>query len=37
MVDRDGNLWLLEYSTALFKPMDVRVRRIDRDGKERVY
>jgi hypothetical protein len=33
MVDRDGNLWLLEYSSS----HTVRARRIDRDGKEHVF
>jgi hypothetical protein len=33
MVDRDGNLWLLEGKGA----NDVRVRRIDREGRERVF
>lgn len=33
MFDRDGNLWLLEYDSA----NTVRARRIDRDGRERVF
>jgi hypothetical protein len=33
MVDRAGNLWLLETSSV----NAVRVRRIDKNGKERVY
>jgi hypothetical protein len=33
MIDRAGNLWLLETSSI----NAVRVRRIDKDGKERVY
>jgi len=33
MFDRDGNLWLLEYGSA----NAVRARRIDRDGRERVF
>ena len=33
MLDRDGNLWLLEYDSA----NSVRVRRIDRDGRERIF
>jgi hypothetical protein len=37
MYDRAGGLWLLEYSVSLFQPAAARVRRIDRDGKERVY
>jgi hypothetical protein len=37
MYDRAGNLWLLEYSTSVVQPAATRVRRIDRDGKERVF
>jgi DNA-binding beta-propeller fold protein YncE len=37
MFDRDGNLWLLEYSVALFKPAQTRVRRIDRNGQEHTF
>jgi hypothetical protein len=33
MFDRDGDLWLLEYDTA----NAVRVRRIGRDGRERIF
>jgi hypothetical protein len=33
MIDRDGNLWLLEYNSA----NAVRARRIDREGRERVF
>jgi hypothetical protein len=33
MVDRQGNLWLLETS----KINAVRVRRIGKDGKERLF
>jgi hypothetical protein len=33
MVDRDGNLWLLEYDAK----DTARARRIDRDGKDHVY
>jgi len=33
MFDRDGNLWLLEYDSA----NAVRARRIDRDGRERIF
>jgi hypothetical protein len=33
MFDRDGNLWLLEYSSA----NTVRARRIDRNGNERIF
>jgi sugar lactone lactonase YvrE len=33
MVDREGSLWILEYDTA----NAVRVRRIDREGRERVF
>ncbi len=33
MIDRDGSLWILEYDSA----NSVRVRRIDRAGKERVF
>jgi hypothetical protein len=37
LCDRDGTLWVLEYSSSLFRPAEPRVRRIDRDGKERIY
>jgi DNA-binding beta-propeller fold protein YncE len=37
LVDPDGSLWLLEYSTGLFRPSEVRVRRVDRGGAERVF
>ncbi len=33
MIDRDGNLWLLEFGPA----NAVRARRIDRDGRERLF
>jgi hypothetical protein len=37
MFDRDGDLWLLEYSVSPFQGGKARARRIDRDGKERVF
>ena len=33
MIDRDGTLWILEYDKA----NEVRVRRIDRGGQERIF
>ncbi len=33
MIDRDGDLWLLEYSTT----NDVQVRRINRNGRQQVF
>jgi len=33
MFDREGNLWLLEYDSS----NEVRVRRLDRNGKESIY
>jgi sugar lactone lactonase YvrE len=33
MIDRDGSLWLLEGHGA----NEVRVRRLDREGRERVF
>jgi hypothetical protein len=33
MIDRDGNLWLLEYDTS----NTARVRRIGKDGRDRVF
>jgi hypothetical protein len=37
MIDPDGALWLLESSTGLFQSYRARVRRVDRDGAERVF
>jgi sugar lactone lactonase YvrE len=33
MLDRDGNLWLLEYDSA----NSVRARRVSRDGRKRIF
>jgi sugar lactone lactonase YvrE len=35
--DGDGNLWLLEYSTGLLQASETRVRRVGRDGQERIF